>query len=241
MCIWSPRGGGAGFSPGEMWRPRSALESAAGVLARFAPALAGSCLAHWPAGSWSRCQCRFAVAPTGPAVREDALGGLSATVRAALDQALKYPAPAGALADPSALTLHFDLTVEEALARLSESAGPVASRIFVLDRSQRLVGACQLLGSRRDTPASLWNWTRRQGCLPTPGEVPGRSLFGCGFAGKFLGAILKHLETRKSRPAMHLLASLSEFYSLGLSELFGGSSSGSPVTNQPGETHHANS
>lgn len=255
-----------GFSPDEIVAALQAapIESAAGVLARFAPTLAGSCLAHWPEGERSRVVEQLPVSIAAallrhlePAVREDALGGLSATVRASLDQALKYPAQsAGALADPSVLTLHSDLTVEEALARLSENGGPIASRIFVLDRSQRLVGAVtpgQLLGSRHDTPVESLELDTTPGM---PSHASAQTL-GARQAspepvavvdsqGTFLGAIgadtLKHLGTRESRPpAMHLLASLSEFYSLGLSEMFGGSSSGSPVTNQPGETRHANS
>ena len=254
------------FSPDElvMALREASVESVAGVLACFAPVLAGSCLAHWPEGQRSRVVEQLPVSIAAallrqmePAVREDVLGGLSATARASLNQALRYPdQSAGALADPSVLALHSDLTVEEALARLSESDGPVASRIFVLDRSQRLVGAVtpgQLLNSRRDTPvesleldtapgmpahASAQTLGARQASLEPIAVVDSQ--------GTFLGAIgadtLKNLGTRKSRPpAMHLLASLSEFYSLGLSEMFGGSSSGSPVTNQPGETRHANS
>ncbi len=255
-----------GFSPGEIVAAlqEAPIESAAGVLACFAPALASSCLVHWPEGERSRLVEQLPVSIAAmllrqlePAVREDALGGLSATARASLDQALRYPAQsAGALADPSALTLHSDLTVEEALARLSESDGPVASRLFVLNRSQRLMGAVtpgQLLSSRLDTPVGSLE-------LDTAPAVPAHAsaqalgarplspdpIAVVDSQGTFLGAIgadtLKHLGTRKSRPpAMHLLASLSEFYSLGLSELFGGSGSGSPVANQPGETRHVNS
>ena len=255
-----------GFSPGEIVAALQAapVESVAGVLACFAPALAGSCLTHWPEGERSRVveQLPASIAAAllrhlEPAVREDVLGGLSATERASLNRSLRYPdQSAGALADPAVLTLHSDLTVEEALARLSESGGPVASRVFVLDRSQHFVGAVtpgQLLGSRLDTPvgsleldtapgmpahASAQTLGARQASLEPIAVVDSQ--------GTFLGAIgadtLKHLGTRKSRPpAMHLLASLSEFYSLGLSEMFGGSSSGSPVANQPGETRHANS
>ena len=242
----------------------ASIESAAGVLACFAPALAGACLAHWPEGKRSRVveQLPASIAAAllrhlEPAVREDVLGGLSSTVRASLDQALRYPAQsAGALADPSVLTLHSDLTVEEALARLSESGGPIASRIFVLDRSQRFVGAVtpgQLLGSRRDTPVESLELDTTPG---VPSHASAQTL-GARQAspesvavvdprGTFLGMIgadtLKRLEGHQVRPpVMHLLASLSEFYSLGLSEMFGRRSSGSPVTNQPGETNRADS
>lgn len=253
------------FSPGEIVAALRAapVESAAGVLACLAPALAGSCLAHWPEGMRSRVveQVPASVAAAllrqlEPAVREEALGGLSATVRAALNRVLRYPdRSAGALADPAVLTLHSDLTVEEALARLSESRGPVSSRIFVLDRSQRLVGAVtpgQLLSSRLDTPVGSVELDTTPG-MPSHASAQTlgvRPLSSEPIAvvdpqGIFLGIIgadtLKHLETRKVRPpALHLLASLSEFYSLGLSTLFGGLRSGSPVTNQPGETRRAN-
>ncbi len=255
-----------GFSPGEIVAVLQAapVESAAGVLACVAPALAGSCLTHWPEGERSRVveQLPSSIAAAllrqlEPAVREDVFSGLSSHVRASLDQALRYPAQsAGALADPSVLTLHSDLTVEEALARLSESGGPIASRIFVLDRSQRFVGAVtpgQLLGSRRDTPVESLELDTTPG---VPSHASAQTL-GAGQAspesvavvdprGTFLGIIgadtLKRLEGHKVRlPAIHLLASLSEFYSLGLSEMFGGRSSGSHVTNQPGETNRANS
>lgn len=240
------------------------VESVAGVLACFAPALAGSCLAHWPAGERSRVveQLPASIAAMllrqlEPAIQEDVLGGLSSTVRAALNRALRYlDQSAGALADLSVLTLHADLTVEEALARLSESGSPIASRIFVLDRSQRLVGAVtpgQLLSSRLDTPVASLE-------LDTAPAVPAhasaqalgaRQLSPEPIAvvdpqGIFLGIIgadtLNRLGGHKVRPpAMHLLASLSEFYSLGLSELFGESDAGSQVTNQPGGTERVNS
>lgn len=255
-----------GFSPGEIVAALRAasVESVAGVLACFAPALASSCLTHWPEGERSRVveQLPASIAAAllrhlEPAVREEALGGLSATVRASLNQALRYPdQSAGVLADPSVLTLHSDLTVEEALARLSESGGPVSSRLFVLNRSQRLVGAVtpgQLLGSRLDTPVEALK-------LDTTPAVPAHASAQALGArppspepiavvdpqGTFLGIIgadtLSRLGGHKVRPpAIHLLASLSEFYSLGLSELFGGLSSGSPVTHQPGGTDRANS
>ena len=255
-----------GFSPGEIVAAlqEASVESVAGVLACFAPALASSCLAHWPEGERSRVVEQLPASMAAallrqlePAVREGVLGSLSTAARASLNQALRYPdQSAGALADPSVLTLHSDLTVEEALARLSESGRPIASRTFVLNRSQRLVGAVtpgQLLSSRLDTPVESLE-------LDTTPAVPSHAsaqALGARQAspepiavvdsqGIFLGTIgvdtLNRLGGHKVRPpAMHLLASLSEFYSLGLSEMFGRSGSGSPVTNQPGGTERANS
>ena len=254
------------FSPGEIVAALQAasVESVAGVLACLAPALASSCLIHWPEGERSRVveQLPASIAAAllrhlDPAVREDALGSLSAPVRAALNRALRYPdQSAGTLADPSVLTLHSDLMVEEALARLSESGSPIASRIFVLNRSQRLVGAVtpgQLLSSRLDTPVG----SLELDTTPTmPSHASAQALGARQSSpepiavvdpqGTFLGTIgadtLKRLGGQKVRPpAMHLLASLSEFYSLGLSEMFSRSSSGSSVTNQRRETNRANS
>lgn len=254
------------FSPDELMMAlrEASVESVASVLACFASALASSCLAHWPEGERSRVveQLPPSIAAAllrqlEPAVREDALGGLSAAVRASLNQALRYPdQSAGVLADPSVLTLHSDLTVEEALARLSESGSPIASRIFVLNRSQRLVGAVtpgQLLGSRPDTPVGSLELDTAPAVPPHVSaqalgarQVSPEPIAVVDLQGIFLGTIgadtLNRLGGHKVRPpAMHLLASLSEFYSLGLSEMFGGSSSDSHVTNQPGETSRANS
>ena len=254
------------FSPDElvMALREASVESVAGVLACFAPALASSCLTHWPEGERSRIveQLPASIAAMllrqlEPAIREDVLGGLSATVRASLNQALRYPdQSAGALADPSVLTLHSDLTVEEALARLSKSGGPIASRIFVLNRSQRLMGAVtpgQLLSSRLDMPVGSLKLDTTPAApshasaqalgarLPSPEPIAVVDPQGT-FLGTIGADVLNRLGVHRVRPpAMHLLASLSEFYSLGLSEMFSRSSSGSPVTNQPGETSRANS
>jgi len=146
--------------------------------------------------------------------------------------------------------------LEEALARLNESAGPIASRLFVLDRSQRLVGAVtlgQLLGSRLDTHVESLELDTAPGM---PSHASAQAL-GARQAssgpiavvdpqGLFLGIIgadtLTRLGGHKVRPpALHLLASLGEFYSLGFSALFGGPRSGPHATNQPGEVDRANS
>ena len=236
-------------------------ESAAGVLACFAPSLAAACLAGWPEGELSAVVALLP-APIAaavlrqlePRVREAALGGLPATVRVPLSRALSYPdQSAGALADPAVLTFHVDLTVEEALTRLSQSRGPVAARLFVLDRAQRLLGVVtpgQLLSSRRDAPLTSLELSPAQAVPDRVGVATLRAISAESVAvvdpqGTFVGAIgsdaLARLGPHQQRPpATHLIAAVGELYWLGLRELFGGLSSGSRSAESPGEPPRAN-
>ena len=241
----------------------ASAEGAASVLACFAPSLASVCLAGWPEGELSAVVALLP-APIAaavlrqlePRVREAALGGLPATVRVPLTRALSYPdQSAGALADPSVLTFHADLTVEETLTRLSQSRRPVAARLFVLDRSQRLLGAVtpgQLLSSSRD--ASLGSLElgparaapdRVSATTLRATESPAAPIAVVDPQGTFVGAIgsdaLARLDPQPQRPpATHLVAAVGELYWLGLRELFGGLSSGSRSAESPGETSRAN-
>ena len=236
-------------------------ESAAGVLACFAPSLASACLAGWPEEELSAVVALLPapIAATllrqlDPRVREAALGGLPATVRARLNRVLSYPdQSAGALADPAVLILHADLTVEEALTRLSQSRRPVASRLFVLNRAQRLVGVVtpgQLLTSRRDASLASLELGPAQAVPDRVSAATLRAISAESVAvvdphGTFVGAIgsdaLARLDPHQQRPpAAHLIAAVGELYWLGLRELFGGLSSGSRSAESPGETPRAN-
>ena len=154
-----------------------------------------------------------------------------------------------------ALTLHSDLTVAQALDRLSGSYGPIPSRLFVLDRSQRLLGAVtpgQLLGSNRNLPlTSLALSTARSlashasATTLSSAAVSAEPLAVVDSEGIFLGAIsadtLRGLDTPQSRsPSLHLLAAMAEFYSLGLSEIWSGPRSASRASQQPGSTKRVN-
>lgn len=233
----------------------ASAEGAAGVLACFPPSLASVCLADWPEGEIAAVVALLpapiaaaVLRQLDPRVREAALSALPATVRVRLSRALSYPdQSAGALADPAVLILHADLTAEEALTRLSQSRGPVASRLFVLNRSQRLVGVVtpgQLLTSRRDAPlASL----ELSPAPAIPDRVSAATLWATAAEpvavvdpqGIFVGAIgsdaLARLDPQQQRPpAAHLVAAVGELYWLGLREIFGGLSSGSRSANPPG-------
>ena len=238
----------------------ASAESAVGVLARLAPSLASACLADWPAGELSAVVALLpasiaaaALRQLDPRVREDTLSALPASVRARLSRSLSYPdQSAGALADPTVLTLHADLTVEEALTRLSQSRGPVASRVFVLNRSQRLLGFVtpgQLLTSRRDAALESLELDPARAVPDRVGAATLRAIAAEPLAvvdaqGIFVGAIgsevLARLDPHRQRPsAAHLVAAVSELYWVGLRELFGGLSSGSRSAEPPGETPHA--
>lgn len=238
----------------------ASAESAAGVLACLAPSLASACLADWPEGERSAVVALLPgpIAATllrqlDPRVREAALDALPATVRARLSRTLSYPdRSAGALADPAVLILHADLTVEEALTRLSHSRGPVAGRLFVLNRSQRLVGVVtpgQLLTSRRDAPLGSLELGPAQA---VPDRVSAATLRASAAEplavvdpqGTFVGVIgsdaLARLDPQQQRPpAAHLVVAVGELYWLGLREIFGGLSSGSRSAEPPGEPPHA--
>ena len=239
----------------------ASAESAAGVLACLAPSLASACLAGWPEGELSAVVALLPapIAATllrqlDPRVRDAALGALPATVRARLSRTLSYPdQSAGALADPAVLILHADLTVEEALTRLSHSRGPVAGRLFVLNRAQRLVGVVtpgQLLTSRRD--ASL-DSLELSPAHAVPDRVSAATLRATATEplavvdpqGAFVGVIgpdaLARLDPHQQRPpAAHLVAAVGELYWLGLREIFGGLSSGSRSAEPPGDPPRAN-
>ena len=238
----------------------ASAESAAGVLACLAPSLASACLAGWPEGELSAVVALLPapIAATllrqlDPSVRQAALSALPATIRVRLSRVLSYPdQSAGALADPAVLILHADLTVEEALTRLSHSRGPVASRVFVLNRAQRLVGVVtpgQLLTSRRDARLDSLELDPAQA---VPDRVSAATLRVTAAAplavvdpqGIFVGAIgseaLARLDPqRQHSPAVHLVVAVGELYWLGLREIFGGLSSGSRSAEPPGDPPRA--
>jgi Mg/Co/Ni transporter MgtE len=83
--------------------------------------------------------------------REQLLSSLPDAVSERVTRALAYsPNAAGSIADATVATLYQDLTVREAIDRLRAAGPPIATQIFVLNRSQLLVGsttARQLLGA----------------------------------------------------------------------------------------------
>ena len=238
-------------------------ESVATVISKFAPAVAGACVACLPAEERSAVLALLPVPiaaallrPVEAGPREEALGALPEGSRKALDRALSYPEhSAGALADPSAVVLHADLTVEEATDRLREQAGTAPPRIFVLDRSQRLVGAVTpatlLGGSPKATVGSLDIEVVRavaagvDAATLVARERPEDSIAVVNTEGTFLGAIDERtLRGQRvagvSRSLIHPAAAIGELYWLGLRELFGGLSSGSRVGGGREEVNRAN-
>ena len=239
---------------------KASADGAAGVLACLAPGLASMCLAHCPERERSAVvgllPTRTAAAllrQLEPGVRDETLRALPESDRARLSRVLSYPAQsAGAFADPSVLTLHADLTVEEALSRLSQSQGPVAGRIFVLDRSQRLVGVVtpgQLLTSRRGAPLASLDLGPAHSVVDRVSAATLRATSAEPLAvvdpqGVFVGAIgsdvLPRLEPQRQRPTVaHFVAAAGEMYWLGFREILVGLCSGSRSAEPPGEMPRA--
>ena len=237
--------------------------TAAAVIERLAPVAAGACVENLPE------KLRSSVLGTIPvsiaaallrrlpaAARTEALDELPPATRLRLERALSYPSEsAGDLADPSALTLEADWTVDHALTNLRNGGRPVLSRLFVLDRAQRLLGSVSpgdLLSARGDSlvgelkslspPAAVYAGVSSATLVVAdrradPVAVVDRQ-------GTFLGVIdedmLHRLAQRQTAPMpFNPVAAMGELYWLGLRELFGGLSSGSRLEQMHGEPHRA--
>ena len=230
------------------------------MLARLAPQVASACLEHFPSETRPQVVAELPI-PSAAAVlrmlpqaaREAALEGLPAPIVTAINRAIRYPPKsAGALADPSVRTLYDDVTVEEAICLLCDGCGPISTAIFVLNRSQRVVGAV--------TPANLLCARREQtlgglglDAVRTPSAaVPVSALiaddrYGAGplavvdHSGTFVGVltkdILHNMKKRNStRPAARLVADIAELYWVGLGELWVGLSRIPRLPVKTGET-----
>ena len=160
-----------------------------------------------------------------------------------IGRVLSFPKEsAGALADPSGVTLYSDWTVEESLERLKADGRTIQARIFVLDRSDQLKGEVNLgdlliaepnvaIGglnlSESNSVAAGANAAAALGANLPPGPIA-----VVDADGKFVGAISEAVRRRLAKPPaasplLHPLAAVGELYWLGLREVFGGLSSGS--------------
>ena len=238
-------------------------ETATAVIERLAPAAASACVEHLPRSL--RSSVLEAASPpiaaallrrlTGPA-RTEALGDLQPATRSRLERRSGFPpGSAGELADPRTLTLQADWTVDQALASLLSDERQVLSRLFVLDRGQRLQGSVSP-SDLLNAPASALVGELKE--LSSPAAVSAgvgaATLIGSGQRtdpvavvdsdGTFLGAVtedaLRRLARERAAPkAANPVAAIGELYWLGMRELFGGLSSGLRRTESQGDTHRA--
>jgi magnesium transporter len=121
------------------------------ILQKMLPAVAARCLAslgsdyiarllpHLPGQTAAAILRQFS-----PEDREAALKPVNAAQTAALRLLLRYPPnTVGAWMDPQVLTLAHDYSIREARDKLDE-VDPVQTKIYVLDRDRRLIGAVDI-------------------------------------------------------------------------------------------------
>lgn len=120
---------------GELLRRMSA-DAAARCLSRLAPELAASFAASLPVDALGLILRRL-----GGDERDALLGGLpDDTARAIRSQLAHAPGTAGAVMDPTVLTLPSDVSTEEASERLRQSPARSTYYLYVVDRDGRLSG-----------------------------------------------------------------------------------------------------
>lgn len=231
----------------------------ASVLSRLAPAQAIRCVALMPPrisaevlAALSTSAAAGLVRLLEPTERERLLSSLPDDVREPIAKALAYPPnTAGSIADAAVATLYLDSTVREAIDRLRATGEPVAIRIFVLNRSQMLVGsttARQLLGaSLGATVGSLDLGTAGSVHVSVlASELTSAPVAVVESDDRFVGVITAKALSRvrrHERPSsiINPVAALGELYWVGLSEVFGGLSSGLRAGTTPKEVSRADS
>jgi len=221
-------------------------ETSARVLALMSPVAASDCIERMPV--MARCLVLEACpVPTAAALlrilpeasRKTTLEGLSTQTRKRIDRALRFPKEsAGALADPRALVLHDENTVDQAVSLLRADGETIASTVFVINRGKRVLGAV--------TPAQLLaapgDWTIGSLELAKPRTVPqsvplqalvsdqhyhGGPVAVLDPSGKLVGVLTEDTLRTVEKPkdpqrATHLLASIGELYWCGMGRLLGG-------------------
>ena len=228
----------------------SSAGTAAAVLGFYVPAFAAQCIELLPDDFSASILATLPVSTSSLILRQvgreqqqDILNSLPASYRVSIGRVLSFPKEsAGALADPSGVTLYSDWTVEESLERLKADGRTIQARIFVLDRSDQLKGEVNLgdlliaepnvaIGglnlSESNSVAAGANAAAALGANLPPGPIA-----VVDADGKFVGAISEAVRRRLAKPPaasplLHPLAAVGELYWLGLREVFGGLSSGS--------------
>ena len=214
------------------------VKSSAIVVARMGPELAGSCLAGLPDELRRHIVRETPVSATASMLRlqsqeyrEDLLEGLPADVRAPIDRALECaPRSAGAFADPWTRTLYVDLTVDWAIEHLCRDGAEVMKTVFVLDRSQRVVGSlspCRLLSADRATaldslgldPAQTVPEDRSVVSVVTSDTYEGGPVAVVDPAGTLVGVLHEDLlrvvaKPGAPKPVSHLVATFAELFGL---------------------------
>ncbi|MDE0167174.1 MAG: hypothetical protein OXL36_18925 [Bryobacterales bacterium] len=222
-----------------------AYETSARVLALLSPVVASDCIERMPV--MARCLVlQASPVPVAAALlrvlpessRKTTLEGLPAQTRKRIDRVLRFPKEsAGALADPRALVLHEENTVDQAVSLLRADGETISATLFVINRGKRVLGAvtpAQLLAAPGDwTIGSLKLAKPRtvsQGVpllvLVSDEHYQGGPVAVLDPSGKLVGVLtedtLRTVEKPKApQRATHLLASIGEMYWCGMGRLLG--------------------
>jgi magnesium transporter len=123
-----------------------------GILQHMAPPLAGAVLSELGLEKAFEILERLPVEMAAlslrrmdPSLREQILAAMPSGRSRALTSLVRFPdGTAGSLMDPEVLSLPYDLTAREALARVREAAGNARYNLYIVDRDQTLVGVINL-------------------------------------------------------------------------------------------------
>lgn len=221
------------------------VATAAGILQNLAPSAAGRCLQQIGDGTRQLIVSELPASVAASMLRrlprtvqEDALADMPERVRRSILRALRYPAlSAGALADTYVPVLRDDSTVSQAIRSLRETSRRVPSSVFVLNRSERVIGSVTagrlLIASPDATVRELGLDPVQTAAATVPAalaaeeEHRGRPVAVVDSAGAFVGVLSGRVaqeaaNRRPSSPAIHLAASLGELYWLGLCSILSG-------------------
>lgn len=218
---------------------RMSPPNGAACLSRLSPKAARAIVAEIPPDSAANLLRRMETED-----REALLSSMPQELSAPLELLLRYPeGTAGSLMDPKILSLPDDITVGEALTRVRHSPQYTLYYLYVVDRSQRLVGVVNLRELMLAAPESLLSSVMRQpvtsvssreiraAILSHPGWREYHAIPVVDDAGVFVGAIryetLRRLEDTsrvggQEKGPLGAFLALGEFYWIGLSGMLSG-------------------
>ncbi len=148
-----------------------------GVLSQMSSTRAGGCLAAMDQAQAARIVSALPATVAARVLRQmkdpqPLLSTLPRDLADAVTRLLRFPeGTAGALADPSVLTLPEDLSVADALKLLRQAPERVFSYLYVLDRGDRLVGVLDLGELMSSSGPATLNAIMRRGPVAVRGHT----------------------------------------------------------------------
>jgi magnesium transporter len=167
------------------------------------------------------------------------------------------PESIGSIADPGVLSLPQDVTLGEALRQLRRHRGAVHHHVYVIDRTQRLIGVVHIrdlvTGRAKNALSTVMQPLRaRLSAGSSVANAAGHTAWRevdtlpvVDGSGVLLGMV-RYRQVRQLEPAfaaqsvMHTLLSLGELYWMGLSTFLPGVAIGADIHESSGETLQGN-